>query len=75
MCNGYCLNDGECSLNEEDNPVCQCVGNYEGARCEVGVTDTTPTYDLAKRNLTVADLLSIWGKRSSRTFITFEVQP
>lgn len=37
VCNGYCLNSGICSLNEEDDAACECKAEFEGQRCEVPV--------------------------------------
>ncbi|KAJ8715958.1 hypothetical protein PYW08_013243 [Mythimna loreyi] len=73
VCYNYCLNDGECSLNEEEEPICQCAGDHAGVRCEDDTSDTTPTYDLAKRNLTLADIFSNWRKPSSKMYLTVEV--
>ncbi|KAJ8704734.1 hypothetical protein PYW07_011922 [Mythimna separata] len=36
-CYQYCLNDGECSLSDAGEPVCQCSADHEGDRCEVPV--------------------------------------
>ncbi|KAJ8713634.1 hypothetical protein PYW07_014004 [Mythimna separata] len=74
LCYNYCLNDGDCSLNEEDEPVCQCAGNYEGPRCEADIlSDTTSTNTLAKRNLSIIDIIGTWRKTSSKMFVTVEV--
>ncbi|KAJ8715959.1 hypothetical protein PYW08_013244 [Mythimna loreyi] len=77
VCYNYCLNDGECSLNEEDEPTCQCAGDHAGVRCETGTSDTPPstppTNALAKRNLTINDLLSSWRKSNSKMYLTVEV--
>ena len=75
-CHGYCRNDGDCSLNMEGDPVCQCTGNHEGLRCDTNIRDTTTdtsTYDLVKRNITLAELLSRYRKPSSKMFLTVEV--
>ncbi|KAJ8708095.1 hypothetical protein PYW08_010461 [Mythimna loreyi] len=37
-CDGYCLNNGICSLNKENNPVCECTADYRGTRCNVTIT-------------------------------------
>ncbi|KAJ8705950.1 hypothetical protein PYW07_010727 [Mythimna separata] len=37
MCHEHCLNGGVCSLNEEDEPFCECTAGYDGQRCEVAL--------------------------------------
>ena len=32
-CNDYCENNGICTLNEDDSPICQCTGDYTGEKC------------------------------------------
>ncbi|KAJ8713099.1 hypothetical protein PYW08_008403 [Mythimna loreyi] len=73
VCQGYCLNNGDCSLNEENEPVCQCDGNHDGSRCEADINTTIPKYDAAKRNQTLAYLQSIFGKSSSKMYLTVEI--
>lgn len=74
MCFNFCLNNGYCTLSEEDEPVCQCVGNHEGSRCESDINYTTPTYDLAKKNFTLADLLLNFRKPFSKMYLTVEMK-
>ncbi|KAJ8711445.1 hypothetical protein PYW07_008687 [Mythimna separata] len=72
-CRGYCLNNGDCSLNEKEEPVCQCDANHKGSRCEADISAIIPEYDAVKRNQTLADLLSIWRKSSSKMYLTVEI--
>lgn len=75
MCYGYCLNAGECSINEEDELVCQCVDNYDGARCEatknVTLTNNRTSFT-TDRNLTLVDILSNWRKPISKVTVIME---
>ncbi|VVD00885.1 unnamed protein product [Leptidea sinapis] len=34
LCSGYCLNNGDCSVSDEDIPQCMCPNEFEGERCE-----------------------------------------
>ncbi|KAJ8706720.1 hypothetical protein PYW07_012798 [Mythimna separata] len=38
-CHQYCLHNGVCSLNGEDEPSCRCTADYEGDRCELSVNN------------------------------------
>lgn len=76
-CHGYCLNHGECTLNEEDEPVCECLSNHEGSRCETvkheALTNSLQ-YSSTKQNLTLTDLLSNWNKLTTNISVTVEVK-
>ncbi|XP_030021742.1 protein cueball isoform X2 [Manduca sexta] len=41
VCYGFCLNNGACSINENQQPICKCPSDFEGARCETLISPTT----------------------------------
>jgi len=34
LCDGFCINDGQCLKNREGKPYCTCVGSFTGPNCK-----------------------------------------
>lgn len=37
-CSNYCMNGGQCSINDEEEPTCDCPNEFIGRQCSVNAT-------------------------------------